>query len=64
MKQHLVEDDNELNKIYQEYKSGSMTSGELKEIACQKMEKFMNNFVKGIEEGRKHVNKLSFVKFR
>ncbi|MBI3035592.1 tryptophan--tRNA ligase [Candidatus Woesearchaeota archaeon] len=64
MKQHLVEDDNELNKIYQEYKSGRMTSGELKQIACQKMEEFMNNFVKGIEQARKHIDKLKFVKFK
>ena len=34
MKQHLIEDDKELDKIYNEYKSGKMTSGELKEIAC------------------------------
>ena len=64
MKQHLVEDDNELNKIYHEYKSGKMTSGELKEIACNKMEDFMNNFVKGIEQARKHIGRLNFVKFK
>ncbi len=64
MKQHLVEDDNELNKIYNEYKSGKMTSGELKEIACIKMEDFMNNFVKGIEQARKHIDRLIFVKFK
>ena len=64
MKQHLVEDDNELNKIYHEYKSGKMTSGELKEIACAKMEDFMDNFVKGIEQARKHIDRLNFVKFK
>ena len=64
MKQHLVEEDNELNKIYREYKSGKMTSGELKEIACAKMEEFMNNFVNGIEQARKHIDKLNFVKFK
>ena len=64
MKQHLVEDDIELNKIYHEYKSGKMTSGELKEIACAKMEGFMNNFVKGIEQARKHIDRLNFVKFK
>ena len=63
MKQHLVEDDDELNKIYKEYKSGRMTSGELKEIACQKMEEFMDNFVKGIEHAKKHISRLNFVKF-
>ncbi len=64
LKQHLVEDDKELDKIYHEYKSGKMTSGELKEIACDKMETFMENFVKGIEHARKHVGSLNFVKFR
>ncbi|MBI2541296.1 tryptophan--tRNA ligase [Candidatus Woesearchaeota archaeon] len=64
LKQHLVEDDGELNKIYKEYKSGRMTSGELKEIACQKMEEFMDNLVKGIEQARKHIGSLNFVKFK
>ena len=64
MKQHLVEDDNELNKIYHDYKSGKMTSGELKEIACSKMEEFMNKFVKGTEQARKNIDKLNFVKFK
>ncbi|MBS3105836.1 tryptophan--tRNA ligase [Candidatus Woesearchaeota archaeon] len=64
MKQHLVEDDEELDKIYHEYKSGRMTSGELKEIACNKMEEFMGNLVKGIEHARKHIDKLNFVKFK
>jgi len=64
MKQHLVEDDKELNKIYKKYKSGKMTSGELKEIASKKMEKFMNNFNKGIQDARKHIKKLKFVKFK
>ncbi len=63
MKQHLVEDDEELNEIYNKYKSGKMTSGELKEIACGKMEVFMGNFVKGIEEARKQMGRLKFVKF-
>ncbi|MCH8329448.1 MAG: tryptophan--tRNA ligase [Nanoarchaeota archaeon] len=64
MKQHLVEDDKELNKIYKAYKSGKMTSGELKEIACSKMEKFMNDFNKGVEKARKQINQLKFVKFK
>src|SRR3989338_3636241 len=64
MKQHLIEDDSELNKIYNEYKSGKMTSGELKEIACGKMEGFMNKLVKVIEQARKHISSLHFVKFK
>ena len=64
MKQHLVDDDKELDKIYNDYKSGKITSGELKEIACARMEEFMNNFVKGIEHAKKHIDKLNFVKFK
>lgn len=64
MKQHLVEDDKELDKIYNDYKSGKMTSGELKEIACGKMEEFMANFVKGIENARRHSSDLNLVKFK
>ena len=63
MKQHLVENDKELDEIYNNYKSGKMTSGELKEIAYSKMEEFMNNFLKGVEEARININKLNFVKF-
>ena len=64
MKQHLVENDKELEGIYKKYKSGKMTSGEIKGLACNKMEKFMNDFVKGIEKARKQVDKLKFVKFK
>jgi tryptophanyl-tRNA synthetase len=64
MKQHLVEDDKELNKIYKDYKSGKITSGELKELACMKIDDFMNNFVEGVEKARKNINKLKFVKFK
>jgi tryptophanyl-tRNA synthetase len=60
LKQHLVEDDHELNHIYDEYKSGKMTSGELKEIACKKMTEFMRDLEKGIEKARKE--KLNFVR--
>src|SRR3989338_2257241 len=63
LKQHLVEDDKELDKIYQEYKSGKMTSGEIKQLCYEKMEKFLNNFVKNIDKARKEVDKLRFVEF-
>jgi tryptophanyl-tRNA synthetase len=63
LKQHLVEDDKELDKIYHEYKSGKMTSGEIKNIAVEKMTKFMDDFTKSTEKARKHVDKLKFVQF-
>lgn len=63
LKQHLIEDDEELDKIYHEYKSGKMTSGELKKITCEKMVDFMNNLDKKIIEARKIVKDLHFIKF-
>jgi len=63
LKQHLIDDDKELDMIYQEYKSGRMTSGELKQIACDKMIEFMDDFKEKLEENRKKVKDLHFVKF-
>jgi tryptophanyl-tRNA synthetase len=64
LKQHLIEDDKELNKIYNAYKSGKMTSGEIKQLTIEKMEKFMNNFVKGVEKAKKQISSLKFVRFK
>lgn len=63
LKQHLVEDDKELEKIHEEYKSGAMTSGEIKELACKKAIAFMDDFNKRLEKARKIVPKLKFVEF-
>jgi len=63
LKQHLIEDDNELENIYVDYKSGRMTSGELKEIACKKLTGFMKNFEMEIQLARKNIDKLKFVKY-
>lgn len=53
LKQHLVEDDKELNKIYNEYKSGKMTAMEIKQIGIEKMLKFMHAFEKKLRVARK-----------
>ncbi|MBW2971127.1 tryptophan--tRNA ligase [Candidatus Woesearchaeota archaeon] len=63
LKQHLVEEDDELNRIYTEYKSGSMTSGEIKQLACEKMNAFMEDFTQKLEKARKNIDKLNFIKF-
>jgi tryptophanyl-tRNA synthetase len=63
LKQHLVTEDAELQQIYEDYKSGKMTSGEIKDIACQKMEAFMNEFNTNVEKARKNIDKLKFIKF-
>jgi len=63
LKQHLVEDDAELQSIYEEYKSGKMLSGELKELACEKMEKFMNDFNDRLDKARKNIDKINLLTF-
>ncbi|MBI2144538.1 tryptophan--tRNA ligase [Candidatus Woesearchaeota archaeon] len=63
LKQHLVEDDSELQKIHDDYKSGKMTSGELKQIACEKMTAFLADFSTKLEKARQNVDKLKFVAF-
>ncbi len=63
LKQHLIDDDRELQKIHDNYKSGKMTSGELKQIACDKMTKFLEDFSAKLEKARQNIDKLKFVSF-
>ena len=63
LKQHLVGDDRELQRIHDDYKSGKMTSGELKELACEKMTRFLEDFSRKLEKARQNVDKLRFVSF-
>jgi tryptophanyl-tRNA synthetase len=63
-KMHLIDDDKELNRIYEECKAGKLMCGECKEISCKAMEKFMDNFSKGLEKARKETDKLKFIKFK
>jgi len=64
LKQHLVESDKELQNIYDDYRSGKMTSGEIKQIACEKMAAFMKTFTANLANAKKGVDKLRFVKFK
>ncbi len=63
LKIHLIENDNKLDMIYQQYKTGEMLSGELKKIACEKMTAFMEDFVQKLEQAKKIVKDLNFIKF-
>ncbi len=63
LKQHLVEDDRELDIIYKKYKSGEMTSGEIKQLTSDKIISFMRDFRAKMEKARKQVDKLNFVRF-
>lgn len=62
LKQHLLEDDKKLGKIYREYKKGKMLTKEVKDLACEQITKFMNKLEKDMEKARKLVPKLKFVR--
>ncbi|MBI4159485.1 tryptophan--tRNA ligase [Candidatus Woesearchaeota archaeon] len=52
------EDDKKLEKIYNDYKSGKLLSGELKEIAIEKINKFLKEHQKKREKAKKLVSKF------
>lgn len=52
-KQHLIESDTELNKIYKNCKSGKLLCGECKQKAMKEMKKFMNDFKKKFNQAKK-----------
>ena len=62
-KQHLIEDDKELQKIYNNCKKGKLTCGDDKKHCCKLMTNFMNTLTKNIEKARKNISQLNFVKF-
>ncbi len=53
-------DDAKLHKIYQEYKSGTMTSGELKQIAIDKINVFLKEHQKQRKLAEKKVEKFVY----
>ncbi|MFH1511439.1 MAG: tryptophan--tRNA ligase, partial [Candidatus Woesearchaeota archaeon] len=57
LKFHLIEDDLELQRIHDEYKAGIMLSGEIKQIACDRIAVFMEKFNSDLEKARKNVDK-------
>ncbi|MBU0666295.1 MAG: tryptophan--tRNA ligase [Nanoarchaeota archaeon] len=62
-KQHLIEKDSYLQKIHDDCKSGAMLCGECKNIACEKMNKFMIDFNNKLLLARKNIKQLKFVEF-
>jgi len=62
-KQHLIEDDKELKKIYDDCKAGKLLCGEDKEKACKKITTFMNDFNKNLKKAKKQTKTLKFIKF-
>jgi len=61
-KQHLIEDDKKLQKIYDDCKAGKLMCGDDKKNACKLMTKFMNKLIKDIESAKKKADKLKFIK--
>lgn len=62
-KQHLLEEDKNLNKIYRLCKKGKLMCGEDKKQAYEFAEKYMETFSKKLDKVRKHINKLKFINF-
>ena len=60
-KQHLIEDDRELDQIYEECRSGARICGECKTYATELMREFMEDFEAKLEEARSIVKDLEFV---
>ena len=52
------EDDKKLEKIYHDYKSGKLLSGELKEILIEKLTKFLKKHQENREKARKELDKF------
>ena len=52
------EDDKKLESIYNDYKSGKLLSGELKEILIEKLNKFLKNHQKNREKAKKQVSRF------
>ena len=61
-KQHLIEDDEELNRIYEECKSGSRICGDCKTQATELMNRFMERFEDELEKARELIPSITFIK--
>ena len=51
-------DDKKLMKIHDDYKSGRLLTGELKEILIEKVIKFLKEHQKKREQAKKQINKF------
>ena len=54
----LEEDDEKLQKIYDDYKSGKLLTGELKKIAIEKINSFLAEHQKKLKQAKKQVDKF------
>ena len=56
----LEEDDDKLNQIYADYKSGKMLTGELKQILVDKLNKFLKKHQQEREKARTKIDKFIY----
>ena len=63
-KQHLIEDDKELNSVFQNCKTGKLVCGDDKKRASELMTEFMKDFSEKLAKAKKEVHKLNFIKFK
>ncbi|HLC55102.1 MAG TPA: tryptophan--tRNA ligase [Candidatus Nanoarchaeia archaeon] len=56
----LEEDDKKLERIYNEYKSGSLLSGELKQILIDKINAFLKGHQRRREQAKKQIDKFIY----
>ena len=61
-KQHLIEDDRELDRIYEECRSGARICGECKTYATELMVELMEAFQARMDEARAIVRELEFIR--
>lgn len=57
LRMFLEEDDNKLQEIYDDYKSGKMTTGELKKYTIEKLNTFLEIHQKAREKAKKVADK-------
>lgn len=62
-KQHLIKNDNELDRIYQDCKAGKLLCKEDKQHACELMTKFLERLTDKIKKAKEKVPDLKFIKF-
>lgn len=62
-KQHFVEDDDELQEIFNKCKKGLLTCGEDKKHCVEHFKMFMETFYSNLERARSMVDKLKFIRY-
>lgn len=61
LKFFFEKDDKKLKKIYDDYKSGKILTGELKKILIEKVNDFLSEHQKKMEKAKKEIHKFKFI---